>query len=184
MQALPSRDPHPTLRRKRFSTSVARKLDSAGSSLSSKSCPRRTNMAKAPHSCSKSTTCGCSWEVGSISFALEAHVGHQRTFKPGSNWVPADNLLTTITPERYRSWLQLLKDGNQNMVRVWGGGVYEPDVFYDICDGAGRFPAIISLSLLMRFLDRAWHTRLAGLSVCLWSVPCTWLFHEAGQGRG
>jgi beta-mannosidase len=40
-----------------------------------------------------------------------------------------------MTPERYRAWLQLLKDGNQNMVRVWGGGIYEDDVFYDICDG-------------------------------------------------
>ena len=41
----------------------------------------------------------------------------------------------SVTSERYRSWLQLLKDGNQNMVRVWGGGIYEHDVFYDICDG-------------------------------------------------
>ena len=32
-------------------------------------------------------------------------------------------------------WLQLLKDGNQNMVRVWGGGIYEHDGFYEICDG-------------------------------------------------
>ena len=53
----------------------------------------------------------------------------------GSNWIPADNFLTTISPDRYRSWLTLLCDGNQNMVRLWGGGVYEPDVFYDICDG-------------------------------------------------
>lgn len=53
----------------------------------------------------------------------------------GSNWVPGDAFLTTITPERYRSWLQLMKDGNQNMVRLWGGGVYEPDIFYEICDG-------------------------------------------------
>lgn len=40
-----------------------------------------------------------------------------------------------MTPERYRAWLQLLVDGNQNMIRIWGGGIYEPDVFYDICDG-------------------------------------------------
>ncbi|CAE7233738.1 unnamed protein product [Rhizoctonia solani] len=60
-----------------------------------------------------------------------------RIFIGGSNWIPADNFLTTITPERYRAWLQLLKDGNQNMVRVWGGGVYEPDCFYDTCDEMG-----------------------------------------------
>ncbi|KAJ7688246.1 glycoside hydrolase superfamily [Mycena rosella] len=55
----------------------------------------------------------------------------------GSNWVPADNFLTTIAPERYRAWLTLLRDGNQNMVRLWGGGIYEPDVFYDTCDELG-----------------------------------------------
>ena len=53
----------------------------------------------------------------------------------GSNWIPADNFLTRITPERYRDWITLLRDGNQNMIRVWGGGTYEPDVFYDVCDG-------------------------------------------------
>jgi beta-mannosidase len=43
--------------------------------------------------------------------------------------------LSSITPQRYRAWLQLLVNGNQNTVRVWGGGIYEADVFYDICDG-------------------------------------------------
>ncbi|KAG6919397.1 hypothetical protein DXG01_006280 [Tephrocybe rancida] len=56
----------------------------------------------------------------------------------------------SVTPERYRAWLQLMVDGNQNMVRVWGGGIYEYDVFYDICDvlvwqdfmfGCGQYPA-------------------------------------------
>ena len=53
----------------------------------------------------------------------------------GSNWIPAHNFLTALTADDYRAWLTLLRDGNQNMVRLWGGGVYEPDVFYDICDG-------------------------------------------------
>ena len=43
----------------------------------------------------------------------------------------------SMTRERYRAWLQLLVDGTQNMIRVWGGGIYEADVFYDLCDGEG-----------------------------------------------
>ncbi|KAL6309741.1 glycoside hydrolase family 2 protein [Sparassis latifolia] len=80
-------------------------------------------------------------------------INNIRIFCGGSNWIPADSFLTTMTPERYRAWLQLLIDGNQNMVRVWGGGIYEADVFYDICDelgilvwqdfmfGCGQYPA-------------------------------------------
>ncbi|EMD39457.1 glycoside hydrolase family 2 protein [Gelatoporia subvermispora B] len=64
-------------------------------------------------------------------------VNGTRMFIGGSNWIPADSFLTRITSERYRAWLTLLKEGNQNMVRIWGGGIYEPDVFYDICDEMG-----------------------------------------------
>ena len=51
-----------------------------------------------------------------------------------------------MTRDRYRAWLQLLVDGNQNMVRVWGGGIYEADDFYELCDGEyahGLGPATI-----------------------------------------
>ncbi|THH31326.1 hypothetical protein EUX98_g2891 [Antrodiella citrinella] len=80
-------------------------------------------------------------------------INNIRVFCGGSNWIPADSFLTTVTTERYRQWLQLLVDGNQNMIRVWGGGIYEADAFYDICDelgilvwqdfmfGCGQYPA-------------------------------------------
>ncbi|KAF8192560.1 glycoside hydrolase family 2 protein [Pholiota molesta] len=86
-----------------------------------------------------------------LTFLFE--INNVRVFCGGSNWIPADSFLTTMTFERYRAWLQLLVDGNQNMVRVWGGGIYEYDEFYEICDelgilvwqdfmfGCGQYPA-------------------------------------------
>jgi len=69
------------------------------------------------------------------SFLFE--VNNIRIFCGGSNWIPADSFLTKMTTDKYRAWLQLLIDGNQNMIRVWGGGIYEADAFYDICDELG-----------------------------------------------
>ncbi|KAI0326209.1 glycoside hydrolase [Cubamyces sp. BRFM 1775] len=68
-----------------------------------------------------------------------------RMFIGGSNWIPGHSFLTELKPEDYRAWLTLMREGNQNMVRLWGGGVYEPDCFYDICDdfqfACGVYPA-------------------------------------------
>ncbi|KAG6336605.1 hypothetical protein ID866_2481 [Astraeus odoratus] len=64
-------------------------------------------------------------------------INNIRIFCAGSNWIPADSFLTTVDPRRYRAWLRLLVEGNQIMTRVWGGGVYEADVFYDTCDELG-----------------------------------------------
>lgn len=58
-------------------------------------------------------------------------------FVGGSCWIPADSFLTRLTPETYRSWLKLTADGNQNMLRVWGGGIYEADAFYEAADEMG-----------------------------------------------
>lgn len=55
----------------------------------------------------------------------------------GCNWIPASPFLTTVTSEDYLSWLTIMKDGNQNMIRVWGGGIYEYDCFYTHCDELG-----------------------------------------------
>ena len=58
-------------------------------------------------------------------------------FCGGANWIPADSLTPRIEPERYRAWIQLVAEGNMNMLRIWGGGIYEEDVFYEACDELG-----------------------------------------------
>jgi beta-mannosidase len=58
-------------------------------------------------------------------------------FIGGSCWIPADSFLTRISKEIYRSWIALAAEGNQNMLRVWGGGIYEEDAFYEAADELG-----------------------------------------------
>ncbi|KAF7593620.1 hypothetical protein BBP40_011138 [Aspergillus hancockii] len=58
-------------------------------------------------------------------------------FAGGSCWIPGDNFLPRLTPKKYRKWMELLVGGNQNMIRVWGGGIFEPTAFYSACDELG-----------------------------------------------
>jgi beta-mannosidase len=70
-----------------------------------------------------------------LSFGFR--VNGRPVFARGSNWIPADALAGRITPEKTRDLLQSAVDANHNMIRVWGGGRYEPDSFYDACDELG-----------------------------------------------
>lgn len=58
-------------------------------------------------------------------------------FIKGANYIPPGNLNPDITEEDYRRVLQSAVDANMNMLRVWGGAVYESDLFYDLCDEYG-----------------------------------------------
>lgn len=58
-------------------------------------------------------------------------------FAKGTNYIPQDNFLPSVTDERYLSTLQDAVDANMNMIRIWGGGIYENDIFYDLCDELG-----------------------------------------------
>jgi beta-mannosidase len=58
-------------------------------------------------------------------------------FAKGSNWIPADSFPTRITYHKMHYLLKSAVDSYQNMVRVWGGGFYEDEMFYDICDELG-----------------------------------------------
>ncbi len=61
----------------------------------------------------------------------------QPIYAKGANWIPADVFLPRVTKDDYRKMLISAKDANMNMLRVWGGGVYEADEFYDLCDSLG-----------------------------------------------
>ena len=58
-------------------------------------------------------------------------------FCGGSNWIPADSFTQSIGRKRYRDWVKLAVDGNQVMLRAWGGGIYEEQSFYEACDEMG-----------------------------------------------
>ncbi|MBP5094235.1 MAG: glycoside hydrolase family 2 protein [Abditibacteriota bacterium] len=64
-------------------------------------------------------------------------VNGEEMFCKGGNWVPADHFVSRVTPEKYRELVTLAKDANFNMLRVWGGGIYEDESFYDVCDELG-----------------------------------------------
>lgn len=58
-------------------------------------------------------------------------------FMKGANHIPADSFVDRVTPARYRTLLAAAAGAHMNMLRVWGGGIYEDDVFYDLCDELG-----------------------------------------------
>ena len=58
-------------------------------------------------------------------------------FAKGGNWIPADSFPSRITREKYRYFIKSVRDSNMNMLRVWGGGIYEADDFYELCDEMG-----------------------------------------------
>jgi len=64
-------------------------------------------------------------------------VNGQRVYAKGADWIPADALYARVTAEKYQRLVREARDANFNMLRVWGGGLYEPEAFYEACDRDG-----------------------------------------------
>lgn len=64
-------------------------------------------------------------------------INNRTVFCKGANWIPADSFLNRVTKDRYFQLLESAKQANMNMIRVWGGGIYESDTFYSLCDELG-----------------------------------------------
>ncbi|MGN0747322.1 MAG: glycoside hydrolase family 2 protein, partial [Aristaeellaceae bacterium] len=69
--------------------------------------------------------------------SFETCVNGVSIFAMGADYIPEDNILRRVTPERTRRLLQDAADAHHNAIRVWGGGYYPDDWFYDACDELG-----------------------------------------------
>ncbi len=69
--------------------------------------------------------------------SFEECINGQPFFAMGADYIPEDNIVSRITPERTRKLLESCKAAHFNTIRVWGGGMYPSDAFYDICDELG-----------------------------------------------
>lgn len=81
---------------------------------------------------------------GGSSFSIVVNGVH--IYAKGGNWVPADAFPSRVTPQKYEMLIRQLKEGNMNMLRSWGGGIYEPQAFWDACNKMG---IMVSQDLLM-----------------------------------
>ncbi|XP_071974794.1 beta-mannosidase isoform X3 [Engystomops pustulosus] len=74
---------------------------------------------------------------GSPGLSFYININGIPIFLKGSNWIPADSFQDRVTPDKLHNLLQSAVAANMNTLRVWGGGIYESDEFYNICDDLG-----------------------------------------------
>lgn len=70
-----------------------------------------------------------------LSYQLE--INGKKIFVKGANWIPIECFTGVVEDKKYDRLTDMAVDANYNMLRVWGGGIYEKDVFYDLCDQKG-----------------------------------------------
>lgn len=69
--------------------------------------------------------------------SMTVRVNGVDVFCKGASWIPVDALPERWTPERYEMLMDSAAAANMNMLRCWGGGIYEKEIFYDLCDRKG-----------------------------------------------
>jgi len=76
-------------------------------------------------------------EADSVGESFLFRVNGQNIVSKGANWIPCDSLWSRQTDTVYTRLLRDARAANMNMIRIWGGGQYEADIFYDTCDEEG-----------------------------------------------
>ncbi len=132
-----------------------------------------------------------------VRFILE--VNGTPIFCKGADWIPADSFLPRVSEATYTRLLTMARDASMNMIRIWGGGIYEEDLFYNLCDRLGLMVwqdfmfACGEYPDHREFLDNVRReaeevvVRLRNHpSVVLWcgNNECEWGFCSANPGKG
>jgi beta-mannosidase len=82
-------------------------------------------------------TCELVREADEFGESFKFRVNGRDVFMKGGNWIPCDVFPSRVSDATYRDLLESCARSHMNMIRVWGGGIYEDDRFYDLCDELG-----------------------------------------------
>ncbi|MFA6457483.1 MAG: sugar-binding domain-containing protein, partial [Bacteroidota bacterium] len=130
------------------------------------------------------------------SFIIE--VNGEKIFCKGADWIPSDSFIPRIPETTYDRLLTLARDANMNMVRVWGGGIYEQELFYNLCDklgllvwqdfmfACGEYPQTPwFLSLVKKEAEHVIKRLRNHPSLAVWcgNNECEWLFCTENPGK-
>jgi beta-mannosidase len=125
-------------------------------------------------------------------------VNGEQMYCKGADWIPSDNFIPRIQASTYERLLTMARDANMNMVRVWGGGIYEQDVFYELCDRLGLMVWQDFMFACGEYPEDKWFlrqvkdeavkavTRLRNHpSIVLWcgNNECEWIFCRRNPGK-
>ncbi len=130
---------------------------------------------------------------------FELQVNGQSIAVRGANWIPASMFPGSVTSADYEELLATAREANMNMLRVWGGGYYEDDRFYDICDKLGILVWQDFMFACAYYPDRQWFLNQVKAeaqhvvrrlrnhsSLVLWcgNNEIDWLHHIGELGKG
>ncbi len=76
-------------------------------------------------------------DFDSVGRSFYVRVNNKPVFIKGANWTPLSSFPSAVPDSVYCNRLEAVQAANMNMLRVWGGGIYERDLFYDLCDAKG-----------------------------------------------
>jgi beta-mannosidase len=125
-------------------------------------------------------------------------VNGKKIFCKGADWIPSDTFLPRIPDSTYERLLTMAHDANMNMMRVWGGGIYEQDIFYNLCDRLGLLVWQDFMFACGEYPQTKWFvaqvkdeaekavTRLRNHpSIAVWcgNNECEWIFCMANPGK-